>query len=117
MSLEKLLNGVLRVLTPLGPRYVRPSLLQRIYLFWIFRNFPTLPFKVLSRGQQRRIEAMCADHGFVSLLAFNERKEIPVLGTLEQRPPMEAGNLPPRRPSQSVADAVAPFATDAQRRS
>jgi hypothetical protein len=41
MWLEKLSWGVLRVLTPLGPRYVKPSLAQRFYLLWIFRNFHT----------------------------------------------------------------------------
>ena len=30
--MEKLFAGVLRVLTPLGPRYIRPSLAQRIYV-------------------------------------------------------------------------------------
>jgi len=47
MWIEKLLGGVLRVLTPLGARYIRPALAQRIYLLWIFRNFKVLPLQVL----------------------------------------------------------------------
>jgi hypothetical protein len=104
------------VLTPLGPRYVNPSVLQRLYLLWIFRNFHTLPLKVLRRRQQRKIDRMCLKHGFVSLLELNGLEETPVLGTLEQRPPMETG-LPPRRSSQGVASAVGTFAADIQQRS
>src|ERR1700726_3510395 len=63
MWMEKLSYGVLRVLTPLGPRYLNPSFAQRLYLLWIFRNFETLPVKVLSPRQQRWIDAICARHG------------------------------------------------------
>jgi hypothetical protein len=115
MLLDKLSLGVLRVLTPLGPRYVNPSLLQRLYLLWIFRNFHTLPLKVLPRRQQRRIDRMCLKHGFVSLPERNGLEETPVLGTLEQRPPMETG-VPPR-PSQGVSAAVGRFAADVRQRS
>src|SRR5271154_2002001 len=104
MWLEKLSLGVLRVLTPLGPRYVNPSLVQRLYLLWIFRNFHTLPVKVLSPGQQKRIDGICAQHGFVSLLELNELAARAILGTLEQRPPLESENS--RRPDQSVSDAM-----------
>ena len=104
------------MLTPLGPRYVNPSVLQRLYLLWIFRNFHTLPLKVLRRGQQRKIDRMCLKHGFVSLLELSGLEETPVLGTLEQRPPMETG-LPPRRPSHGVSGAVGNFAADIQQRS
>ena len=80
MWMEKLAQGVLRVLTPLGPRYLNPSFAQRLYLLWIFRNFETLPVKELSPGQQRRIEAMCARHGFVSVLEPNGLVDTPLLG-------------------------------------
>jgi len=115
MWMEKLSFGVLRVLTPLGPRYVNPSFLQRLYLLWIFRNFDTLPVKVLSSRQRRRIDTLCAQHGFVSMLELANSGEIPVLGTLEQRPALDSGSQPPRRPSQSVTETVAPFAADARR--
>ena len=115
MWMEKLSFGVLRVLTPLGPRYVNPSFLQRLYLLWIFRNFDTLPVKVLSSRQQKRIDALCAQHGFISMLELAASGEVPILGTLEQRPAFESEARPPRRPSQSVSDAVAPFAADVRR--
>jgi len=112
MWLEKLSQGVLRVLTPTGPRYVRLSLAERVYLLWIFRNFSTLPFKVLSRRQQSWINRVCTAHGFVSQVG----SQATLLGTLEQRPPMESRNLPPLRPSQGVSDAVT-FAANFQQRS
>ena len=45
MWIERLLYGVLRVLTPLGPRYLGPSFLERAYLLWTFRNFTSLPWQ------------------------------------------------------------------------
>jgi hypothetical protein len=114
MWLEKLSFGVLRVLTPLGPRYLKPSFTQRLYLLWIFRNFQTLPVKVLSSHQQRLLESMCAENRFVSFGIGVD--DAPLLGTLEQRPPAPSVALPPRRPGSSVTDSVAPFAADAQRR-
>jgi hypothetical protein len=117
MLLEKLSLGVLRVLTPLGPRYVNPSFIQRLYLLWIFRNFHTLPVKVLSPRQQRRIDRICGQHGFVSLLELDELAQLAILGTLEQRPPLESERLTAHGPSQSVSDVMRPFVTDAQQRS
>jgi len=111
MWMEKLFFGVLRVLTPLGPRYVNPSFVQRLYLLWIFRNFQTLPIKVLSLRQQRRIDRICAQHGFVAVL---ELHELDILGTLEQRPPLESESLPSRRPNQGVSSVMGHFAGDAQ---
>jgi hypothetical protein len=109
MWLEKLSSGVLRVHTPLGPRYLKPSLLQRAYLLWVFRNFQTLPFKVLSRRQQKLVEAMCDENRFVSFgIGFDDA---PLLGTLEQRPAM-----PRRRPAASVGKEVRPFAAEMNRR-
>lgn len=111
MWAEKLFAGVLRVLTPLGPRYLKPSIWQRIYLMWVFRNFQTLPFKVLNRRQQRLIEAMCDENRFVAWgVGFDD---VPLLGTLEQRPPAHA--MPAKRPSASVEDSVRPFAAEARR--
>ena len=113
MWLEKLTQGMLRVLTPLGPRYVNPSLVQRLYLLWLFRNFHTLPVKVLSVRQQQRLERICRVHGFVSLTV----SEPVILGTLEQRPPVETEAHPPRRSNQGVSETVAPFAADLPPRS
>ena len=111
MWIEKLFAGVLRVLTPLGPRYLKPSILQRLYLMWVFRNFQTLPFKVLNGRQQRLIEAMCDENRFVAWGVGFE--DAPLLGTLEQRPPVHA--MPPKRPSGSVEDSVRPFAAEIRR--
>ena len=61
MLFEKLFSGVLRVLTPLGPRYIKPSLTQRIYLLWVFRHFKILPLQVLTGGQRQVIDAMCVE--------------------------------------------------------
>jgi hypothetical protein len=114
MWIEKLSSGVPRVLTPLGPRYLKPSLLQRLYLLWVFRNFQTLPFKVLSSREQRLIESMCDENRFVSWgVGFDDA---PLLGTLEQRPPVAAHEFPSKRPNGSVEDTVAPFAAEVRRR-
>jgi hypothetical protein len=113
MWLEKLSSGVLRVLTPLGPRYLKPSLAQKIYLLWVFRNFQTLPLKVLNSRQQRLVESMCEQNRFVSMGIGVD--DAPLIGTLEQRPPVPSSKIPPRRVSASVPDAVTPFATDTRR--
>jgi hypothetical protein len=114
MWFDKLSSGVLRVLTPLGPRYLKPSILQRIYLLWVFRNFQTLPFKVLSPHQQKLIEAICNQNHFVAWgVGFDDA---PLLGTLEQRPPAPSHALPPKRPSGSVERHVGPLAAEGQRR-
>ena len=114
MWLEKLLAGVLRVHTPLGPRYLKPSFVQRLYLLWVFRNFQSLPIKVLSARQQNLVEAMCDENRFVSWgIGFDDA---PLLGTLEQRPPVPSHPMPPRRPSTSVDRAVAPFAAEGRQR-
>ena len=53
MLIEKLAgllgDKVVQVRTPIGPRYIMPSFLQRVYLLWMFRNFPILPHAVLNR--------------------------------------------------------------------
>jgi hypothetical protein len=112
MWMEKLSTGVLRVLTPLGPRFLKPSIAQRVYLLWVFRNFQTLPFKVLNARQQKLVEAMCDENRFVAWgVGFDDA---PLLGTLEQRPPVPSHPLPPKRPSASVENTVAPFAAEAR---
>ena len=113
MWLEKLSSGVLRVMTPLGPRYLKPSFIQKLYLLWVFRNFQTLPLKVLSARQQRLVESMCAQNRFLSIGVGVD--DAPLLGTLEQRPPVPPAQGTQRRPSGSVTDRVTPFAADIQR--
>jgi hypothetical protein len=97
MWIEKLADGVVRVQTPIGPRYVMPSFWQRVYLVWMFRNFPILPHAVLSRRQQRMIDRMCSEQRFASMAYADGMDEAPVIGTVERRPTMGAEQLPPRR--------------------
>lgn len=98
MWIEKLADGVVQVQTPIGPRYVMPSLLQRIYLLWMFRHFPILPHAVLSRHQQRMIDRMCREQQFASMTYVDHMEEAPVIGTIEHRPAVAEPALPPRRP-------------------
>ncbi len=107
MLIEKLAAGVVRVQTPLGPRYVMPSLLQRIYLVWMFRHFPILPHAVLSGWQQRMIDRMCADESFAAFAYANGLDDLPVIGTIEHRPAMGTQEEPPRRPVQSESGLAA----------
>jgi hypothetical protein len=87
MWMEKLSAGVLRVLTPIGPRYIRPSFTERLYLVWTFRYFRTLPHQVLSPWQQRLIDRLCTTQDWVSLLS-NGFDEAPVIGTVERLQPV-----------------------------
>jgi hypothetical protein len=101
MLIEKLAAGVVQVQTPIGPRYVMPSFGQRVYLLWMFRNFPILPHAVLSRRQQRMIDRMCGEQRFASMAFADGMDEVPVIGTVEHRPPVAADQLPVRRPVES----------------
>jgi hypothetical protein len=123
MWVEKIFAGVLRVLTPLGLRYIRPSFKQRLYLLWIFRHFQILPLQVLTPAQRSFMDILCVEPRFVSAMQENG-VEAPILGTLERRRPVaapgDADELPPRRPSTGISEAVARFAPsayNAQRRS
>jgi len=116
MWIEKLFAGVLRVLTPLGARYIQPSWPQRIYLLWIFRHFKVLPLQVLTPRQRRVIDALYVESRFVPLTGA-DGWEAPILGTLERRPPIVPT---PAHGSARASDAVSPFAADlsnAERRS
>jgi hypothetical protein len=108
--LEKLFAGVLRVLTPLGPRYIKPSFAQRIYLLWVFRHFQILPLQVLTGRQRRIIDALCLAPRFVSHMNA-DGGEAPILGTLERRPPVTEA----KRPNARAKDGVSPFAADLSR--
>jgi len=98
---------VVQIQTPIGPRYVMPSFLQRVYLLWVFRNFPILPHAVLNSRQQRLIDRMCSEQTFASLLYVDELDEAPVIGTVERRPVIGAHALPPRRPMVSETSPLA----------
>jgi hypothetical protein len=110
MWIRKLSAGVLRVVTPIGPRYIRPSFSQRLHLLWIFRHFEMLPLQVLSSRQRALIDSLCLQQRFLSVAATTDIDDSPVLGTVERRPPIEVELLPPRRPIARVTEAVARIA-------
>jgi hypothetical protein len=107
MLIEKLAAGVVQVQTPIGPRYVMPSFPQRVYLLWMFRNFPILPHAVLNARQQRLIDRMCSEQKFASSAYTNHVDEAPVIGTIERRPAIGSHPLPPRRPPASESSGMA----------
>ncbi len=110
MWIEKLSDGVVQVQTPIGPRYLMPSFLQRVYFLWMFRHFPILPHAVLSTGQQRLIDHLCSEQRFVSMAYADGMDDAPVIGTVERRPSMKMGpdTFPPRRPVTSETPAGLP---------
>jgi hypothetical protein len=103
MWIEKLSDGVVQVQTPIGPRYVMPSFLQRVYFLWMFRHFPILPHAVLSSGQQRMVDRLCSEQRFVSMAYADGLEDAPVIGTVERRPLPKVGldSMLPRRPAVS----------------
>lgn len=101
MWIDKLADGVVQVQTPIGPRYLMPSFLQRVYFLWMFRHFPILPHAVLNSWQQRLIDRLCSEQRFVSMAYADGMEDAPVIGTIERRQPMRPEALPPRRPVAS----------------
>jgi hypothetical protein len=87
MWINRLLYGVLRVLTPLGPRYLGPSFLERAYLLWTFRNFPSLPLVVLNHRQQKLVDRLYSQQKFVSLSFENGTFDQLLIGTVERLSP------------------------------
>ena len=104
MLIDKLADGVERILTPIGPRYVRLSLSQRVYFLWIFRHFEKLPQQVLSESQQKFIDELCVEHRFISLPSTMD--EAPVIGTIERVPLKQVEDAVPKRPAASVKDGT-----------
>lgn len=96
MWIEKLTDGVLQLDTPIGPRYVRPNLLQRAYLMWTFRNFFSLPQSVLRSWERRLVDRLWSENRFVSMPA--SALERAVIGRIERAaPPLESE--PNRKPA------------------
>jgi hypothetical protein len=108
MWIEKLVDGVVRIITPIGPRYIRLTFSQRAYFLWIFRHFDKLPQQVLSDSQQRFVDQLCVEHRFISLPSTMD--EAPVIGTLERLPLLQLDEAQVKRPAASVSDAAAPLA-------
>jgi hypothetical protein len=106
MWIEKLIDGVLEVDTPIGPRYVQPTLVQRGCLIWTFRNFVSLPQQVLRPWQRQLIERLWSENRFVSLSAANGADRV-VIGRIERRMPSQAEIVPIRKPPVREASASA----------
>jgi hypothetical protein len=115
MLIEKLADGVVQVQTPIGPRYLMPSFMQRVYFVWMFRHFPILPHAVLSNGQKRMIDRLCSEQRFVSMAYADGMEDAPVIGTVERRPRTGPDALPPRRPV--VSESSSGLAAEARQRS
>ena len=105
MLIEKLTDGVLEVDTPIGPRYVQPSFLQRAYLIWTFRNFFSLPQQVLRPWERQLIDRLWSENRFVSLSGAGA-PDRPVIGRIERRA-AQAEVLPTRKPVAGSQPAVA----------
>ncbi|HEY6967820.1 MAG TPA: hypothetical protein VJA94_01340 [Candidatus Angelobacter sp.] len=86
MWTEKLSAQVLRVVTPLGPRYIKPSSKERLYLLWMFRHFETLPEPVLSPRQQKLIDKLCTNGNSMFIPDAKRLKDLPLIGTVERGP-------------------------------
>ncbi len=63
MWFARLLRGTLCVETNGIQRYYAPTLLERLYLFWVFRNFRRLPLSVLSAKNRACIDRVCTRPG------------------------------------------------------
>jgi hypothetical protein len=117
MWMDKLADGVVRIVTPIGPRYIELTFWQRVYFLWIFRYFDKLPQQVLSVRQQRLVDSLCVDQRFITLRATVDPARL--IGTLERIALKQVEEAPQKRPVASVADAAAatPLVADLQQRS
>jgi hypothetical protein len=117
MWIDILTEGLVRIITPIGPRYIELTFWQRVSFLWIFRHFDKLPQQVLSARQQRMIDALCAEQ---RLLALPSRMNgTLIIGTLERVPLKQVEEeLPQKGPSGSVGDAgtTSPLVPDWQQR-
>lgn len=117
MWIDKLASGVVRILTPIGPRCIELTFWQRVYFLWIFRYFDKLPQQVLSARQQRLVDSLCVEQKFISLRATIDHASL--IGTLERLPLKQVEESVPKRPVASVTDAAtaSPLVADLQQRS
>lgn len=88
MLVEKIRHGLLQVSTDHGPRFVAPSLLERLQLIWMFRNFKLLPQEVLSAHEQLLVRSLCEK----KLQKRNDVNPDAVIGIVEQQP-----SFPPKK--------------------
>jgi hypothetical protein len=107
MLIEKLIDGIVQLDTPIGPRYVQPNLLERAYLIWTFRNFFSLPQQVLRPWQRRLIDRLWAEKRFVSIVSAGA-SDRPIIGRVERRTPVPVEVLPIRKPGVSANPGSTP---------
>ena len=69
MWIEKLAHGILEMDTPIGPRYLQPTFVERAVLLWTFRNFFSLPQQVLRPRERRLINRLLNENRYVSVSA------------------------------------------------
>ncbi len=106
MWIEKLIDGVLELDTPIGPRYLHLNFAQRAYLLWTFRNFFSLPQQVLRPWERRLLDHLLDENSFVAMPAMGAR-QMPVIGRIERRAPARAEILPIRKPPLGEASRPA----------
>jgi hypothetical protein len=107
MWIDKIIDGVLELDTPIGPRYAQPNFLQRVYLTWTFRNFFSLPQQVLLPWERHLIDRLWSDNRFVSLsmaetvgpVVHGIAQYRPIIGRVERRATAEAETVPTRKPA------------------
>src|SRR6202158_4039294 len=106
MWIDKLIDGVVALDTPIGARYLKPNLVQRAYLIWTFRNFFSLPQQVLRPWERRLIDRLWSENRFVSVSAAGA-PDRPVIGKIERRAPFQVEVVPIRKPVSGSNPAVA----------
>jgi|ERR1035438_881947 hypothetical protein len=106
MWIDKLIDGIVALDTPVGSRYIQPTLMQRAHLIWTFRNFFSLPQQVLRPRERRLIDRLWSEKRFVSLSEAGA-PERPVIGRVEWRAALAAEVLPFRKPVSGLQPASA----------
>jgi hypothetical protein len=106
MWIDKLLDGVVALDTPIGSRYIQPTLVQRAHLIWTFRNFFSLPQQVLHPRERRLIDQLWSEKRFVSL-SQADGPDRPVIGRVEWRATVAAEVLPFRKPVSAMNSTAA----------
>ena len=106
MWIEKLAHGILEMDTPIGPRYLQPTFVQRAVLLWTFRNFFSLPQQVLRPRERRLIDRLLSENRYVSVSATSATDRV-VIGRIERRSLATVEVMPPRKPMSGAQSAVA----------
>jgi protein TonB len=92
---EKLRSGLLELNTEVGPLYASPTISERVYLLWTFRNFRRLPQQVLNPRQRQLIDKLIQTS---TLRRHGPAVNVPIIGTVEnvrlvsQRKPVAAAS-------------------------